>query len=711
MASDYGSALFEQHVAYLRDRGVVPEVARERGYRSAETKAQLKSIGFGESQRIPPGLVIPVHDVIATDGECSGYQFRPDSPRMAEGRIVKFETPRGARLALDVPPRVRAQLDNPDVPLWITEGAVKADAAASHGLACVALFGVYGWRTKNDFGATSVMPQLEYCAPKDRQVYLAFDSDLMLKTQVYDALSRFRDVLDHRGAHVAIVLLPAGEYGTKTGLDDYFVRGGTVDELLAHHVTTELPRPPTQKKKDTGPEPIVDDTATLAGLLDNVVADLTCYLVFDSEHQARAVALWVAHCYFIEAFDVSPRLLVTAPTIRAAKSRLLDVLKRLVPRAKRFGSTTGASMFRLIDQLKSPTLLIDEADRVFRNAGMDPGADLLAQIIDQGHERGNPALRTERDSDGNWTVMEFETFTPTAIAGVDRGANWPDSVLDRAIVIRMRRRKKTEKVERLRRRGVSAQCGEELGRRWAGYAQSHPELTASLSGSYPNMPAELNDRACDSWEPLIAIADAAGGDWPKRARHAAKHLAGADDADDDLGTRLLADLQRVWPKKKDVETGKELAELLKDNDDDGLWRNYGKQGKGLTANAMARILRPFDIRPGLHWVDGRNVRGYARADFEKAWAAYVPEEGGVRGLDTAISGVSTVRGVRPLTDKGESLAPQVLGDDPDLTLENDPDPLRHKGPNSPNTSDPQNDGYSASDPPPEGDDGRDYEEF
>jgi Protein of unknown function (DUF3631) len=503
-------------------------------------------------------------------------------------------------------------------------------------------------------------------------------------------------------------LLPAGESATKTGLDDFFARGGTVDELLAHHVTAELPKPPTVKKeKDKGPEPIVDDAATLAGLLGDLVDDLMRYLVFDTVYQAWVVALWVAHCYFIDAFDVSPRLLVTAPTIRAAKSRLLDTIKRTTPRAKRFGSSTGASLFRLIDQLKSPTLLIDEADRVFRNVGGgDPGAELLAQIIDQGHERGNPALRTERDGDGNWVVSEFETFTPTAIAGVDRGANWPDSVLDRAIVIRMRRRKKTEKVERLRRRGVFAQRGEELGRRWAGFAQSHPELVASLSGSYPDMPSELNDRACDSWEPLVAIADAAGGEWPKRVRDAARHLAGADDADDDLGTRLLADLKRVW-SERDVATGLELVELLKDDDDDGLWRNYGKQGKGLTANSMARVLRPFGIRPDQHWVEGHKVRGYARADFAKAWAAYVPEDGEVGGAVTTISRVATGRTGRGLIDTGESPPAEPVGDDPVLPVGDDLHALQDRGSTTPTVSDPQNGDNGT--PTPQSDD--DYEVF
>jgi hypothetical protein len=538
------------------------------------------------------------------------------------------------------------------------------------------------------------MTQFEWLHLKDRRLYLAFDSDVMLKPQVYDALSRLYGVLKHKGADVAVVLLPAGENAAKTGLDDYFARGGTVDDLLAHHVTTELPKPPTvEQEKDKGPEPIVDDLATLAGLLYETVEDVTRYVVFDSVHQARAVALWEAHAYFIEAFDVSPRLLVTAPTIRAAKSRLLDVVQRVAPRARRCGSTTGASLFRLIAQLKSPTLLIDEADRVFRNVGTEPGADLLASIIDQGHERGNPALRTERDADGNWTVQEFETFTPTAIAGVDRGKNWPDSVLDRAIVIRMRRRKKSETVERLRKRGVSAQRGQELGRRWAGYVQSHPELAASLSGAYPDLPGELNDRACDSWEPLIAIADAAGGEWPKWARDAAKHLTDSDAADDDLGTQLLADLQRVWPDH-DVETGKELTELLKDDDDDGLWRNYGRQGKGLTAKSMATILRPFGIRPGQHKVDGKNIRGYARAEFEKAWGAYV-------SADTPQDSRQSAPTATSLTDTGESPPPEVLPDEAEVALRSDPDPLQDKGSSTSTTSDESQWGYSTPTPPPD----------
>jgi hypothetical protein len=219
---------------------------------------------------------------------------------------------------------------------------------------------------------------------------------------------------------------------------------------------------------------------------------------------------------------------------------------------------------------------------------------------------------------------------------------------------------------------------------------------------FPELPSDLNDRACDSWEPLIAIADAAGDEWPHLARAAAKHLTGSDEEMDDLGVQLLTDLQHVWPTD-DVATGNKLTEKLKDDDDDGLWRNYGRQGKGLTAKSMATILRPFGIHPDQHWVGGTKIRGYARADFEKAWGAYV--------ADSAISGVQTGRTGRTLMDKGESPPTEPVGDDTVLPLRSDPDPLQDNGPTGPTTSDAENDGNGTLTPRSEDDDGRDYEVF
>jgi hypothetical protein len=623
-----------------------------------------------------PALVIPSWNVL---GEVATFQFRPDHPRVVKGRVSKFELPRGAALSVDVPPRVLPLLTNVDVPLFITEGPVKADAAAAAGLACVALFGVYGWKTKTDMGGTAVAPELEYLSLKGRRVYLAFDSDVLMKPQVHDALARLYAVLEHRGADVGVVVLPAGEHGEKTGLDDYFARGGTVD-ALSGYVSKTLPRPPgTEEKPDA--EPIVDNTVTLADLLDATERYYRRFIVFGNEHQAAACALWVAHAWFIDAFDISPRLLITAPVRRAAKSRVLDVTERITPRAKRYGSTSGAAIFRSIDKLH-PTLLVDEIDRVFKHAGDDSGADLVAQVINIGWERGNPVARVEGN---DHEVVEYEAFAATALAGIDKG-NLPETVVDRSVRIEMRRRHKGEAVERFRRRGTSATDAETIRRRWAGYVQSHAELVASLSGAYPEMPNELHDRAQDAYEPLVAVADAAGGDWPKRARAAAVALSGGAEDDDGPGVKVLIDLKEVWPKGSDkkpigeVKT-KTLVDALVELEDSP-WQTWGRGKNGLTGAGLSWLLKPFGIRPGqITLVKPHDARGYVRAHFEDAWARYL-----VSALVDSDAKVSKVS--QPLTGQGSSGETKCPDDDAPRTLLYDGNPLRCNGLDTEDTSAP-----------------------
>src|SRR5215218_8758214 len=126
-APDYGRPLLPQHAALLAASAIAPEVAAARGYCSVETKARLKGLGFGEAQRNVPGLLIPIWNVA---GELATYQCRPDAPRVSpKGNPVKYETPAGSRMVLDVPKLVRPALGDPTRPLFITEGARKADAA------------------------------------------------------------------------------------------------------------------------------------------------------------------------------------------------------------------------------------------------------------------------------------------------------------------------------------------------------------------------------------------------------------------------------------------------------------------------------------------------------------------------------------------------------------------------------------------------------
>jgi hypothetical protein len=228
--------LYERHRRMLlEESGIEPVVAEARRYRTVEKKVELERLGFARAQCSVPALLIPIY---STRGEISTYQVRPDEPRInQEGKPVKYETPIGSRMALDVHPSMRDKLGDPSVPLWITEGIKKGDSLTSRGLCTVTLLGVWNWRGTNEHGGKTALPEWEDIALNGRHVYIAFDSDVVVKPQVQHALSRFRAFLEARGAELHIVYLPHGEGGKKQGVDDFFVAGHSLDDLLSHATT------------------------------------------------------------------------------------------------------------------------------------------------------------------------------------------------------------------------------------------------------------------------------------------------------------------------------------------------------------------------------------------------------------------------------------------------------------------------------------------
>src|SRR5215217_309101 len=171
-------ALMPHHQTLIDDSAISAEVATQRAYRSVTKKSDLAQLGFGRNQCNVPGLLLPGWNAA---GEIAGYHYRPDTPRIKNGKAIKYETPHGSRMWLDVPPSVRQSLGDPTVPLWITEGIRKADAAVSQGLCCIALLGVWNWRGRNDVDGLTALGDWELVHLKGRDVYLVFDSDLMTK--------------------------------------------------------------------------------------------------------------------------------------------------------------------------------------------------------------------------------------------------------------------------------------------------------------------------------------------------------------------------------------------------------------------------------------------------------------------------------------------------------------------------------------------------
>ena len=213
-----------------QESGIHPDLVTARGYRTVSDKAELKRLGFSPKQQNVPALLIPIY---SPTGEVKLYQSRPDTPRLNDkGKPVKYETPAGSHMSLDVHPLAKGRAADPKTPLWITEGVKKGDALVTHGLCAVALIGVWNFRGTNDKGGKTALPEWEFIALNDRQVYIVFDSDVMTKRGAEAALVRLKAMLEHKGAKVKVIYLPDAADSSKRGVDDYLAAGHSVDELM-----------------------------------------------------------------------------------------------------------------------------------------------------------------------------------------------------------------------------------------------------------------------------------------------------------------------------------------------------------------------------------------------------------------------------------------------------------------------------------------------
>jgi len=227
----------------LAASGITPEHAAARGYETIAEKSRLTDLKITAAGRNTPGLLVPM---LRADGSTWGYQYRPDKPRLRDGKRVKYETPYQQPNGLDVPPGVAAMLGDPGVPLWITEGSKKADCGAIHGLCIVALSGVWNWITTNSAGGKMALPEWRDVALNGRRVVIAFDGDLARKSSVQKAAHALSQYLSTKGARIEWLWLP--DTDDKTGLDDF----------LAEHDVAELralvkPTPPPVSQKPDKP--------------------------------------------------------------------------------------------------------------------------------------------------------------------------------------------------------------------------------------------------------------------------------------------------------------------------------------------------------------------------------------------------------------------------------------------------------------------------
>jgi putative DNA primase/helicase len=429
---------------------------------------------------------------------------------------------------------------------------------------------------------------------------LALSKDMAESKKPEPARSLSTSQLDSDVRHLAALSPLAYEQCRSAEAERLGVRLAVLDGEVAPK------RPPSNRFGE--PEPFLAETELYPEPVDGLevlheVTHVVQRYVVLNEDQAVTVALWIAFAHAHDVATHSPILAVESPEKRCGKSTLLNVIAALVPKALPIANITMAALFRTIEKYR-PTLLIDEADTFIRKS------DELRGLLNSGHFR--PLANVVRTVGQDFEPQTFSTWAPKATALI---GELPGTLQDRAILIRLRRKLPSERVERFRDGGPAVCRG--LNAKLARWVHDHQ---SGILGRRPEIPDGLNDRAADSWSLLFAIADELGGDWPELAHRAALSISGEGTNDEgctSTGAQLLADIRSIFEAAgvttiPSLKLAENLAEL-----EEAPWGEW--YGRPITPRFVARHLKSYNIRPRKE----RNANVYHCRDFEEAWARYV----------------------------------------------------------------------------------------
>src|SRR5262245_35338582 len=355
--------------------------------------------------------------------------------------------------------------------------------------------------------------------------------------------------------------------------------------------------------------------ADLAQILDDIHAFLGRFVIYPSKEAHDAHVLWIVHTHVVDAWESTPRIAFLSPEPRSGKTRALEVSELLVPNAVEAVNMSPAYIFRKIgDENGLPTLLHDEIDTLFGPKAKDN--EDIRGLYNAGHRRGAFVGRCVVHGKKVLTE-EIPAFSALALAGL----GWlPDTLLSRSIIMRMRRRAPPHETVTSFRRRVHSREGNKLRDQLAVWASG---AIKEMTEARPTMPDGVEDRDADMWEPLLAIADAAGEHWPKRARVAAVALvAAAADRVPSLGIRLLSDLRDIFGQAEQMTTAVVLERLTKLPE--APWNEL--KGKPLNDRGLAQRLRQYGVKSKSLSVGGEygpRPKGYTREDLHDVWKRYL----------------------------------------------------------------------------------------
>jgi hypothetical protein len=357
------------------------------------------------------------------------------------------------------------------------------------------------------------------------------------------------------------------------------------------------------------------ESVPLDVVLDQLASFVDQYVTFTNPNQIVAITLWIAHSHAFVHAETTPYLHIYAPEKRSGKTRLLEALTLVVHSPLMAADISPAAMFRHIEK-EHPTLLLDEADAIFSNNAPAEKGEALRQILNAGYAASGIVIRTEG---GDYSTREFNVFCPKAIAGI---GDIPDTISDRSIRIKLHRQGRTGSARRFRRRQAKREA--DPIRQAIETAVNRPEVSEALDGAEPNLPTDIDDRAQDIWEPLLAIADAAGAKWATKARIAAISLSSGEARleTESHGVRLLSDCRTVFDNGDHDKIFSSNLVVGLNRLEESPWAEWS--GGGITQRQVANLLKNYDVRPKQIRIGEQAKKGYDRRSFATAWDRYTP---------------------------------------------------------------------------------------
>jgi hypothetical protein len=359
-------------------------------------------------------------------------------------------------------------------------------------------------------------------------------------------------------------------------------------------------------------------------VLDQVRDFVARFSAFPSEHCAPMLALWYAHTWVADAFYITPRLILSSPEPGSGKTRVLEIAQHLTKAPEMTAGGSAAAMVRMV--AAGPiTILMDEVDTIFSAGG--GGNEEIRNVLNLGYKRTATVPKSKGDPASGFTIERLPIFAPAALAGL--AGRMPDTITTRAITIHLRRRRHDEQVESYRESKVTRQA--ELIRE--ALSEWMTSVGESLVEAEPDMPPGVDDRPAEIWEPLLAIADLAGGHWPTTARAACTHFVFNQKTTPSFGVRLLADLRALFTAEgTDRMHSAEIVTRLRAIED-APWSDLS--GKPLDSRRLAQELAVYQVAPMTFKHNGTNAKGYVtyptetqveQVGLSDAWARYLPAE-------------------------------------------------------------------------------------